>query len=146
MSYDEWNKLGNKDEYGNHKLIEGEAIYNVVDATEKEFSSGIHYIQLKLEITDSLSHKNFIWDKLIRTEKALWRIKSFCDASGIVYVSKLDPFDCVGAIGRCEIKMKKGLDGKERMEIFKYRKKFVEEKKAEAVVNDPLILDDDIPF
>jgi len=89
-----------------YALLEpGEYDFEVVDAKERISQSGNEMIELKLRLQGEVH----VFDNLVFTEKALWKIDQFLKAVGAHPGEDKDitveADDCLGHRGRCQLKI-----------------------------------------
>lgn len=139
----------------------------VQQAKEKRSSEGNDMIELVVDFEHPDNGRRVrVWDYLVPTDKAAWKLQHFAASAGIVAeydAGTMGAQDCEGCIVRCEVRIEKGKDGNEdRNKIVDYlpkggsaapRSSSVEgfAPRRERVVvpadgdNSP-IRDDEIPF
>ena len=163
----------NTDEYEERGPIQvpaGQYPFAVVEAKEAMSKAGNEMINLELQFEVGAEKPMTIYDRLVFTAKALFRIKQFTEATGTESNwadGALDAEDCIGLEGIARIALgDKNDKGKQYMEVDWYAKPggFAEaptlspakqaklDKAREsvssgsAVAPDLGVLDDDIPF
>lgn len=92
----------------------GEYDFEVKDAAEKESKTGNDMIELQVNVFDAEGNRTTIFDYLVHTEKAAYKVRHFAEATGMLtqYESdEMNAHDCVYKSGRCKIIIKKDKDG-----------------------------------
>jgi len=117
--------------------------FEVLDAKEKTAKSGNDMIELTLNVFESKGKNYRMWDYLVATPKAQFKILNFCEAVGIkdkFLAGNLTAFDCLKKTGLVKVKVETQ-DNDSRNVVKSY------------VVSKPLLplnnsteKDDDIPF
>lgn len=133
----------------------GDYPFAVFAAEEQMSSKDNEMINLELHVDIGRDKPLMVYDYLVFTPKALWKVKSFCDANGIDFQSgELNAVDCEGLEGKVNLALgEPNNQGKRYMQVEYYCKPegFSEEPKStkpkvttETATNEvPL---DDIPF
>jgi hypothetical protein len=124
--------------------------FEVKEATEG-FSqgSGMPRIALIVKVWDKNGREKIIFDYL--TTSLLYKIKHFCDATGLekVYESgKFSASDCTGKSGKCKIKIdsQEGYQPKNSVADYVAADKDVVEMPLSSFKSKDELTDDDIPF
>lgn len=89
----------------------GEYDFEVKDAAEKESKNGNEMIELQVTIFDTEGNRSMVFDYLVHTPKAAYKVKHFADATGMEdrYArGEMQAHDCVFKKGRCKVIVKKG--------------------------------------
>ena len=136
------------------EIPEGDYSFSVVNATENTSSKDNEMIELEMQFDVGRSAPMIVYDRLVFTKKALFRIEGFCVATGHDFSKgELLAGDCIGTTGIAHLGLgaprEKGKHaGKRFMEIRWYcRPKGYEESpvqpEQEALSAQT---EDDIPF
>ena len=78
----------------------------VVGAADETSGSGNEMIHLEMNIYNAAGEKRYIHDYLVATDGAQFKVRQFCEATGLLaqYESgELDAEMCDGKIGKCKI-------------------------------------------
>ena len=130
----------------------GEYDFEVVDASEFVSKAGNEMIALKLNVVDQFDDKTTVFDYLVSTEKALFKIHQFAGATGLMEQYKnggLTAHDCIGKTGRCKIVITKSEGYADKNSVAEYVKATAasappaKRQPAMAGAGD---IDDEIPF
>lgn len=92
-------------------LCDGFADFFVSEAQEVIATTGNEMIKLKLVANGEHGGQGVIFDNLVFTPKAQWKIKQFLCSIGLgsqYRKGEIDVRDCLGASGKCRIKNKPG--------------------------------------
>lgn len=113
-------KAGNPTEGGAFQLIpDGDYYFEVVDAKDKQSSNKNDMIELKCKIDG-----RYVWDNLVFTEKAYWKINQFLASVGLHpgdgQEIMLDASECIGQKGRMTVGHEQGQNGKDRNVVVAY--------------------------
>lgn len=95
-------------------LPEGTYDIEVVDAEERTSQKGNQMIALTLEAKHPDGYPSRIWDYLVSTPAAVFKIKNFCDAAGLTQVfesGRLTVAECQGKRLKAKIFIESGRDG-----------------------------------
>lgn len=133
-------------------IPEGEYQFEVVDANDTISKSGNEQIKLVLKIWDNDGKVRVIYDYLVPLTKMLYKVKHFCDSSGMSEKYEdgtLTSDDCIGRSGRLRLGIQVDKAGvyPDKNNVVDY----VTEDKAPsmippAVIAKPLEFNDDVPF
>jgi hypothetical protein len=99
-------KYDNNGEKHYAEVQEGEVDFEVLEAEEKMSASGNSMIELTMRVTDSHGVSSRVWDYLVATPATKYKIKAFCEVTGLINVyndAYLEDSHCVGRIGRCYV-------------------------------------------
>jgi hypothetical protein len=128
----------NKDDYQEKvfRVPAGDYPFVIATATERQSTAGNDMIDLK--VLFEIGGKDFtVYDGLVFTPKALWKVKAFCDAVGIEdkwEAQNITGEDCLGRTGVAHLELgKPKQDGKQYMEVAYY----VNKKTAQAFSESP---------
>ena len=98
----------NKKAADRDKVTAGRVKFEVREATEAKNKDGISFLQLILKVSDSFGNSHFkVKDKIYGHDDAVWRIRQFCEATGLLDLFEAErilPDDIIGAEGECEVK------------------------------------------
>lgn len=115
-------KAGNPESKASTLLEAGEYPFEVADAKEKTAKSGNAMIELRLKVGDD--HPATVFDNLVFTPNAFWKIDQFLKAIGKHPGEgediDVEPFDLIGEKGTCKIKVGKNQSGDPKNEIEAY--------------------------
>lgn len=123
-------------------LPEGEYDFEVRSATESRSKNGNDMIELKLAVFNA-GQEVKTFDYLVFSQKAQWKLYSFCKAVGLVdrfKAGEITGFDCEGKSGRLKLKIDKSDGFDDRNAVAHY---------IEATGSSKVSVskeDDDIPF
>lgn len=139
-------------------LPEGVYVFYIKSAEEKTASTGNPMISLVLCINDQDGFERQIFDNLVSTPKAIYKIKQFCDAVGLDEKYNAGSFcsdDCVNKNGKAKINIQKG---EPKGDGSYYKDKNVVKSYIKTAQNDSIVqvkkaanaetfsINDDIPF
>ena len=119
----------NKDDYEElapMKVDDGDYPFAIINATETLSKAGNEMINLEIQVDVGAEKPMTVYDRLVFTTKALFRIKDFCDGVGLGEQwegGMLDAEDCLGIEGTAHLVL--GLEndkGKRYMEVGWYVK------------------------
>ena len=115
----------NPDEYEEtsfEPIPDGEYNFTVIGANEKTSKSGNAMIELELQFDIGGGNVIKVYDRLVSTPKALWRIRSFCAGAGRDFTAgALDDQECIGMPGRAKLVLgEKNEKGKRYMQVENY--------------------------
>lgn len=120
--------------------------FEVIKAIDKVSKSGNEMIELILKFYGR-GQETIVFDYLVSTDKAAWKIKNFCDATGLTEEYKiglLTPQDCIGRSGLAELIIQR--DDSKAYPDKNSVKQYIEKEDALAKPA-PIDFDDDsIPF
>ena len=122
-------------------LLEPGDYFFVVKSAEASISSkGNEMITIVLDVSDE-TRNNTVYDYLVGTEKAYWKIRDFCRAVGLAHLLKeggaITAEDCSGKKGKCKVTIDPGENG------------YADRNKIEAYLTSQTFSekgDDGIPF
>mgnify|MGYP005831656277 CR=1 FL=1 len=149
-----WNPDEHVDTGGGFTPIdEGEYDFTVTSATEATSKAGNEMIELQMAFDIGRSDPLKIYDRLVNTPKALWKVKDFCEVTGLKFdTGELAAANCIGLQGKAYLHLGQENDkGKRYMEVRYYCTSdsgFSESPmtaKQDQVVEKALT-NDDIPF
>ena len=108
-------------------------------------------IALKLNVVDQFDDKTTVFDYLVSTEKALFKIHQFAGATGLMEQYKnggLTAHDCIGKTGRCKIGITKSEGYADKNSVAEYVKAvgYVAPAKRQPAMAGAGDIDDEIPF
>ncbi len=132
-------------------LEEGDYEFQVMNAENAiATSSGNSMITLMLNVFDKEGKKFLVWDRLVNTPKALYRIKNFCKATGVLENLKnsggaLDADDCVDLFGNCHVSVEPATEQYKAKNVVDYYIEQSPEMAAHKAAQDAS-LNDEIPF
>lgn len=118
-------------------LEEGMANFTVMNAENAVSKTGNEMIKLTLRVIDKEGKEGTIFDYLVSTEKAVFKIKQFCDAieKPEIYKSgKMNDLECLDQSGKCILKIRKSNEYGDQVIIKEYLSSTEE------------FIDDEIPF
>lgn len=95
-------------------LPAGEYDIEVLEAEERESQKGNQMIALTLQAKHPDGYDARVWDYLVSVPAAIFKIKMFCEATGLgkkFEGGKLTAEDCVGKRARAKIVVDEGRDG-----------------------------------
>jgi len=95
-------------------LPAGEYDVEVIEAEERTSQKGNQMIALTLQARHPDGYDARVWDYLVSTPAAVFKIRMFCDAAGLQKQfdsGRLTAEDCVGATSRAKIVVEDGRDG-----------------------------------
>lgn len=130
--------------------------YEVREATEKESASGNEMVELEVWIYDQAGGRRLVFDYLVSTEKAAWKIRHFAASCGLLeqYNSgNLMANEMVGRTGKCQVGTQPAKDQYPAKNIIREYTKA--EQKNPAQAHRPAMarskvpagdIDDEIPF
>lgn len=148
----------------------GEYPFEVLEATEEiSKSSGNPMVKLNIAIFNDEGRKRFVYDYLVGSERALFKVRGFAEAAGMLDSyerGEMMPEDMVGRTGKCRVVVDNNPEFGAKNKIAAYvkpadlypkhsdmrKQSMFQPKKAPAMAgsyagpvrgND---LDDDIPF
>lgn len=131
-------------------ISEGDYDFQVSMAVEKISKSGNEMIELILDVYDQDGNKYKVWDYLVSTPKALFKIKNFCEAVGLgdkFKSNELTADECVDMHGRCHVGVRPATGEYKESNNVDY---YIESKAKLAPVSNEKPVDDledsDIPF
>lgn len=129
------------------ELVPGKAKFRVIRAEEKISKSGNQMVELKHLVTDVNQTEGEIYDYLVATPNAAFKIRHFWKAcgKGSQYETGQTPAElCLNQTGECMIKLEKSRDPAypPRIVIVDYVPR--EETNDKNDKNE--IIDDDLPF
>ena len=84
----------------------GDYDFEVREATEKESANGNEMVELEVWIYDSSGGRRLVFDYLVATDKASWKIRHFAAACGLLPQYErggLMANEMVGRTGRCTL-------------------------------------------
>jgi hypothetical protein len=131
---------------------EGVYDFTVADANDKQSSSGNDMIELQLLIKGQDGEEVRIYDNLVFTPKAFWKIDMFRVCTGDKLVAgqsvAFDATDCLDRTGKCYVILDK-YEGRERNKVKEYLdpaeiKDSQKPVKAQEPASPPI--DDEIPM
>lgn len=64
-------------------LPEGDYPFQVIEAVDATSKAGNPMINMTLSVWDNDGKPSKVWDRLVFTEKALFRVRNFCKATGL---------------------------------------------------------------
>lgn len=127
--------------------------YEVKEATEKTSNAGNEMIELQVWLFDKEGGRRMVFDYLVSSEKAAWKIRQFAASCKLLKAYEsgtLMANEIVGQQGRCVVATQKANDGYAAKNIIKEYVKLASANgamrsppRAKAPVDD---LSDDIPF
>jgi uncharacterized protein DUF669 len=104
-------------------LPEGVYDFTVMDAVNKQSQSGNDMIELQLIIKGPDGQENKVYDNLVFTSKASWKIDHFRIASGETLVKgqsvEFNDTDCLDRTGKCYV-IVDNYEGRERNKVDDY--------------------------
>jgi Protein of unknown function (DUF669) len=104
-------------------LPEGIYDFVVADANDKQSQSGNEMIELQLIIKGPDGQESRIYDNLVFTPKAFWKIDTFRLCTGDKLVKgqsvEFDATDCLDRTGKCSVIIDK-YEGRERNKVDEY--------------------------
>ena len=104
-------------------LPEGIYDFVVADANDKQSQSGNDMIELQLIIKGPDGQENKVYDNLVFTPKAFWKIDTFRLCTGDKLVAgqsvEFDATDCLERTGKCHVIVDK-YEGRERNKVGEY--------------------------
>lgn len=123
--------------------------FEIVEATETTSKAGNDMIALQLKVYDTAGRGVTVFDYLVGTEKAQYKVRHCATAVGLLAQyerGELLADDLIGRAGRCSITIKKG--NGEYPDANAVRDYIADAPKtnARAPAPAPAYLDDDIPF
>lgn len=89
----------------------GEYDFEVKDAGEERSGAGNDMIKLTVNIFNARGERSLVFDYLVHTVKAAYKVKHFAEATGMgdKYANgEMEANDCVFKTGRCKVIIKKG--------------------------------------
>lgn len=87
----------------------GEYDFSVYDASEETSDAGNEQIKLTLHVLNRDGQRRTVFDYLVNTEKAQWKIRHFAEAVGVARqyeTGELQVADIVSREGRCKLRVK----------------------------------------
>lgn len=141
-------------------LPEGLYDIEVVDAEERTSQKGNQMIALTLEARHPDGYPSRVWDYLVSTPAAVFKIKQFCDAAGLTAeftAGTLTESHCRGRRLKAKVFVESGRDGyQDRNAVREYVATsdiggggiatMPEQVQATAAAAPAAVGDDDIPF
>ena len=130
----------------------GEYDFEVIDAKDTESKAGNDMIALTLNVVDAYDARKTVFDFLVSTEKAIFKIRQFAAATGMMNLYDVGGFtaeDCIGKTGRCKIVITKSEGYADKNSVAEYVKATAasappaKRQPAMAGAGD---IDDEIPF
>ena len=95
-------------------LEPGNYFFEVKSAEASISSKGNEMITVVLDATDG-TKRNTVYDYLVGTEKAYWKIRDFCQAVGLGHLLReggaITAADCSGKKGKCKVTIDPGENG-----------------------------------
>ena len=141
------------DNLGVSRLEPGLADFEVVNASEKVSKTGNAMIELQLRVWDNKGKEGSIYDYLVSTDKAMWKIYLFCksiNAKEEYEKGNITPDFTIGKTGHCVLKLEKSKDEqyKDRIKINEYLSTEDALKMKEQVksIQEDGSFDEDLPF
>lgn len=92
----------------------GEYDFEVAEAEEQTSKSGNDMVKLTVHVFDAEGRRRTVFDYLVGTEKAQFKVRHFADAVGLIEQYNLGELlaeDIVGRTGRCKLNIKKDKSG-----------------------------------
>lgn len=123
----------------------GFAKFVVKKAEEKISKKGSPMIELQLSVTDSMGINRAAFDYLVNLKSMIWKIKHFCEQTGLIKEFEketLEDFMCEGKCGICIVEIEKSEQYNDKIKIKDYYKP---DTKMEEPLDDGMV-DDEIPF
>ncbi len=139
-------------------LPAGEYDIEVIEAEERTSQKGNQMIALTLLAKHPDGYDARVWDYLVSTTAAVFKIKMFCDATGLesqFQGGRLTAEECVGRKGRAKITVEEGRDGfSDRNSVAEYLDGQSSPKPAAGIETMPSeansqpapVTDEQIPF
>ena len=104
-------------------LPEGIYDFVVADANDKQSQSGNDMIELQLIIKGPDGQESKVYDNLVFTPKAYWKIDAFRLCTGDKLIKgqsvEFDATDCLDRTGKCDVIVDK-YEGRERNKVSEY--------------------------
>lgn len=98
------------------KVPPGAYQFQIVDVVEKVSQKGNPMWKLTLETQVSADRLIKVFDNIVNTPEAIWKLRCVCDAIDVTCKSPMDPGDILGRTGKAEyVEGEKGY-----LEIAKY--------------------------
>lgn len=93
--------------------------FTVVNAQETQSKAGNDMISLELQVGDEGAT---VFDNLVSTPKALWKIEQFCKCVGLDFSrNELNETDCIGMAGKADFYLgEPKQNGKQYIEVAEY--------------------------
>ena len=105
----------NPEDVKTNAVEEGVYPFTVMNAELRESKAGNEMISLDLAFDVGNDKPLTCFEYLVFTEKALWKVKEFCDACGLkeqFASGVIEPDDCIGAEGKAKL-----VKGEKYMEV-----------------------------
>lgn len=122
--------------------------FQVMEAKEAVSKAGNDMITMTLWVWNKNGKKFNVWDRLVATPKAAFRIKNFCKATGLESQYKngtLTPDDCADTHGTCVIKIDPAQGEYKAKNVVDYYIE-LDEPPAKKIAKDEDGFDIDCPF
>ncbi|MDP7030247.1 MAG: DUF669 domain-containing protein [Phycisphaerales bacterium] len=155
----EFNPSDGSQRSGLELLPAGEYDIEVIEAEERSSQKGNQMIALTLQAKHPDGYDARVWDYLVSVQAAVFKIKMFCEATGLQKQferGRLTAEECVGRRARATVIIEEGRDGfSDRNSIQEYRPADAEprgiatnpgETAAEPPAEPMPVSDQDIPF
>lgn len=87
----------------------GDYDFNVYDASEETSATGNEMIKLTLHVLNRDGERRTVFDYLVNSDKAQWKIRHFAEAVGMVpqyEQGDMDPHDITGRVGQLKLRIK----------------------------------------
>jgi Protein of unknown function (DUF669) len=138
-------------------LPEGVYDFEIVDATEKTSQAGNEMIELKVRLFDERGdHHSVIFDWLLSTERAAYKLRHCCDACQILRLyenGSISSSDFLGKSGKAKVYIQKSKDPqysdknaiKDYVKLADLAKEKEKPRQQKPAMADS-VMDDDIPF
>ena len=103
-------------------IAEGEYFFAVQDAVAATSSNGNDMIELTLEVDVGRDRPVAVFDRLVATQTALWKIHTFCESCGLdFHADELLPEHCLGREGRAQFVLgEPNRAGRQYLEVYRY--------------------------
>jgi hypothetical protein len=127
-------------------IKEGRYVFKVANAEEQTSKSGNPMIKLDMCVKISDYKSLPIFDYLVSTEKALFKIKQFCQSVGLPFNGDLNVDDVLGKTGEALFMHETGSDGRKYLKVAKYISIDEPPAQTETAEQTQSAIGDDIPF
>jgi hypothetical protein len=140
-------------------LPDGEYDIEVIEAEERTSQKGNQMIALTLQARHPDGYDSRVWDYLVSTAAAVFKIKMFCEATGLesqFQSGRLTAEECVGRKSRARITIEEGREGfSDRNSVAEYVASdgsaggiatMPSDTPAEATSQPAAVTDEQIPF
>lgn len=128
-------------------IKEGRYVFKVANAEEQTSKNGNPMIKLDISVRISDYKSLPIFDYLVSTERALFKIKQFCQSVGLDFAGgSISVDDVIGKQGEALFMHETGSDGRKYLKVAKYISIDEPQPHTEPQEQEQPIDDSDIPF